>query len=85
MSEQLLSDFLDDPERYELHEGSPFDEWDRREFFRIVGAGVIVALLCDRVGAQPPAGRGQRGGGRGSGPQEIGTWLHIGEDSSVTA
>jgi isoquinoline 1-oxidoreductase len=84
MSEQLQYDFLCEPERYELDEGSPSWEWNRREFFRIVGGGVIVALLLgDKVAAQPPGRRGQRGGGS-AGPQEIGAWLHIGEDSAVT-
>lgn len=80
---KAIDNFLDEPERYELHE-QPI-EWDvtRREFFRIVGGGVVVALLLgDKIGAQPPGGRGQRGGDR---PQEIGAWLHIGEDSAITA
>jgi isoquinoline 1-oxidoreductase len=54
-------------------------EQTRRDFFRIAGAGVIVALLAgDDARAQP--GRGQQG----SGPREIGAWLHVGEDSAVT-
>jgi isoquinoline 1-oxidoreductase len=71
-------------ERYELHE-APTRTWeaDRREFFRIAGAGLAVALLFPRdIGAQPPGGRGRGGGGNT--PQEIGAWLHIGEDGAVT-
>ncbi len=86
MNEPLEYGFLDEPERYELDEMSP--AWDRRDFFRIVGGGIVVALLLsDRAGAQPPAGRGGRGGRGGLGgaqPREIGAWLHIGEDSRVT-
>jgi isoquinoline 1-oxidoreductase len=77
-----IDDFLNEPERYELHEKEIDWDWTRREFFRIVGGGVVVALLFgEKIGAQPPGGRGQRGGDR---PQEIGAWLHIGEDSAIT-
>src|SRR5262249_44246056 len=77
--------FLTEPERYELREQGAWD-WDRREFFRIVGGGVVIALLADRLEAQQPPGGRQRGGGFFGGNQsrEIGAWLHIGEDSSVT-
>lgn len=81
MNEQYLEDYLSEPERYELHEGSPAWELNRRDFFRMVGTGVVVAFLLDRAEGQQPQ-RGQRGGG--STPQEIGGWLHIGEDSVVT-
>jgi isoquinoline 1-oxidoreductase len=83
MSEQDFSSFLQEPERYELHEAAPW-EVDRREFFRIAGAGVVVALLLRGSSlAQEPGRRGQRGSGAPT-PQEIGAWLHIGEDSAVT-
>lgn len=83
MNETFLEDFLSEPERYELHEGSPAWELSRREFFRIVGGGVVVALLFTEgaEGQQPQ--RGQRGGGGGV-PQDISAWLHVGEDSIVT-
>jgi len=81
MNEQPLDDLLLEPERYELFTDPPSSlEWDRREFFRIVGGGLVVALLLGRVEAQ------QRGGGRGGfggpAPKEMGAWLHIGEDAS---
>jgi isoquinoline 1-oxidoreductase len=67
-----------EPERYELHNDSSALELDRRQFFRIAGGGVIVALLL--------GGRalGQRPGPRPAGPKEVGAWLHVGEDSTVT-
>jgi isoquinoline 1-oxidoreductase len=84
MSEQLLDDFLSEPERYELREPCAWD-WDRREFFRIVGGGLVIALLADRVAAQqPPAGRQRGGFFGGNQSREIAAWLHIGEDSAVT-
>jgi isoquinoline 1-oxidoreductase len=84
MIEQPLLDLPWEPERYELYERSPAWEVSRRQFFRIVGGGVVVALLAaDHADAQPQPRRGQGGFGR-SLPQEIGAWLHIGEDSKVT-
>jgi isoquinoline 1-oxidoreductase len=82
MSEQFLYDFLGEPERYELDEDSAAWELSRREFFRIAGGGVVVALLL-QGSASGQAPRGRRGFG-GPAPQEIGAWLHIGEDSAVT-
>ena len=72
MIRPTIDDFLSEPERYELAEVSGGIEWDRREFFKITGAGIIVALLAgDDVLAQP---RGPGGGG----PQDVGAWIHIG-------
>lgn len=79
MNAPSADDLLIDPERYEW-----LTEQTRREFFRVAGAGVIVALLVgDEAAAQRqrPGGFRQPGGG---GPREIGAWLHIGEDSAVT-
>jgi isoquinoline 1-oxidoreductase len=68
-------------ERYELFEAVANLETNRREFFRIAGGGIIIALLLgDEATAQRKGGFG--GGG---GPREIGGWIHIGEDSAITA
>jgi nicotinate dehydrogenase subunit B len=73
-----LLDYEIEPERYEFFESLTDLETTRRDFFRIVGGGVIVALLVgDEAMAQRP--------GRGGGPPEIGGWIHIGEDSAVAA
>jgi isoquinoline 1-oxidoreductase len=83
MNHLQLPSYLDEPERYELHSDSQGFELTRREFFRITGGGVIVALLLGEIGAQPALA--QRPGGRGGNqPKEIGAWLHIGDDSKVT-
>jgi CO/xanthine dehydrogenase Mo-binding subunit len=67
-------------ERYELYDVLEHLETTRREFFRIAGGGVIVALLLgEEALAQRPGGRG------GGGPPEIGAWVHVGEDSAITA
>ncbi len=85
MSEHFLPEDFPEVERYEFFEHPEwFPELDRREFFRIAGGGLIVALLFgETADAQPPGGRGGRGGGQ-AGPRELGGWIHIGEDSAVT-
>jgi isoquinoline 1-oxidoreductase len=52
----------------------------RRDFFAVMGGGIAV-LLVDDAGAQ----QGGRGGMGRQMPQNIGAWLHIGEDGVVTA
>jgi isoquinoline 1-oxidoreductase len=81
MNTWLPDDVVIEPERYEFFE-DPFYEPSRRDFFRITGAGLVVALLCGETAEAQP-GRGGRGGGQR--PQEISAWLHIGEDGVVTA
>jgi isoquinoline 1-oxidoreductase len=69
-----------EPERYELFESPLYQfEIDRREFFQVLGAGILVLGFVDSAGAQ---GRGGRDGN--DRPQEVGAWLHIGVDGSVT-
>src|SRR5262249_58981964 len=58
-------------------------KWDRRAFVRSLGGGLVVALLLPDAVAQRRPRRGRRPFG-GSGPRELGAWLHIGEDSRVT-
>jgi isoquinoline 1-oxidoreductase len=71
-----------EPERYEFFETPEKWETTRRDFFKIAGGGLIVALLVKDVSAQPPGGRG---GGRGGGvAQEIGGWVHVAEDGAIT-
>jgi len=82
MKEQYLTDFLLEPERYELWaEADLALDLDRRAFFRLVGGGLVVAFLAGDADAQQP-GRRQRPGG--SGAREIGAYIHIGADSAVT-
>src|SRR5579883_3193498 len=72
-----------EPERYELRE-SPFYhfEIDRRDFIKLMGGGVAVFLLLPKALAQES---GRRGFGFNEPlPQNIGAWLHIGEDGAVT-
>ena len=71
-----------EPERYEL-DAAPAYRFNvgRRKFFKSIGAGVVVVLMVQRALAQEAGGR-RRGSGRV--PQEIGVWLHIADDGTVT-
>jgi nicotinate dehydrogenase subunit B len=83
MNEPIFDDLLIEPERYELYTDEILSaDLDRRDFFRIVGGGLIVACVLGEAAAQQP-GRG-RGGFGGGGTRELGARLHIGEDSVVT-
>lgn len=73
-----------EPERYELRAAAPYRfDLDRRDFFKFLGAGVVVvSVLKPAIVAQ------ESGGGRRRGeslPQQIDAWLHVGENGRVTA
>ena len=73
-----------EPERYELSAAPPYRfDLDRRDFFKFLGAGVlVVSVLKPAVVAQESGGASRRRGE--SLPQEIDAWLHIGEDGKIT-
>jgi len=73
-----------EPERYELRAASPYRfDLDRRDFFKFLGAGiVVVSVLKPALVAQESGGGNRRRGD--SLPQEINAWLHIGEGGKVT-
>jgi len=72
-----------EPERYELsakpsyHFGLP-----RRDFFKLLGGGIVVFCLLDRPLAGQEAGRARRPDE--SLPQDIAAWLHVNENGEVT-
>ncbi len=70
-------------ERYELFAGPAYRfDLERRDFFKLLGGGLVCLLALDHSADAQESGRG---GGRGQGlPQTIGAWLHIGEDGRVT-
>jgi len=72
-----------EPERYELAAAAPYRfDLDRREFFKFLGAGVlVVSVLRPAAMAQESGGARRRGD---SLPKEIDAWLHIGESGQVT-
>jgi isoquinoline 1-oxidoreductase len=79
--------FLEDglePERYELREdGRRRFDLPRRDFLKLLGGGVLVLLYLDDVAAQE-SGTGRRPGAGERMPRELGAWLHIGENGTVT-
>jgi nicotinate dehydrogenase subunit B len=74
-----------EPERYEFS-AAPFHQFElaRRDFFRILGAGIAVfAIAKDALAAQETA-PGPRTFHNEELPKDINAWLHVGEDGSVT-
>ena len=84
MSEMTQAQVPLEPERYELRAAPPYRfDLDRREFFKFLGAGIlVVSVLTPAVAAQESGGARQRRGD--SLPKEIDAWLHIGENGKVT-
>jgi len=74
-----------EPERYEFR-AAPIHQFElaRRDFFKILGAGIAVfAVAKDALSAQETA-PGHRSFHNDELPKEISAWLHIGEDGTVT-
>jgi CO/xanthine dehydrogenase Mo-binding subunit len=83
MKDEQTAQIEIEAERYELHAPPAFHfEVDRRDFCKILGGGIFIALAVGRASGQESGG-GRRGGQQ-SAPKEIGAWLHIGEDGAVT-
>ena len=86
MSQTPISDIYLEPERYELHsDGSPHcSKMARRQFFKVLGGGIVVLFTATSALAQRrQGGRGNRRAG-GETPSELGAWLHVGEEGTVT-
>ncbi len=77
--------FLLEPERYEFR-AMPMHQFalGRRDFFKIFGAGMAVFAVARNVSAMQETAPGPRGFHNEELPKEIGAWLHIGEDGTVT-
>ncbi|HXH68459.1 MAG TPA: molybdopterin cofactor-binding domain-containing protein [Candidatus Limnocylindrales bacterium] len=77
--------FLLEPERYEFR-AMPMHQFalGRRDFFKIFGAGLAVFAVAKDVSAMQETAPGPRGFHNEELPKEIGAWLHIGEDGTVT-
>lgn len=79
-----------EPERYELRAKPRYAfSVERRDFLKVAGAGLIVLLVYPRAPGQQRQGRGQGRGGQGRGggggaPQEIGAWIRVAEDGTVS-
>jgi isoquinoline 1-oxidoreductase len=76
-------EILIEPERYELLAAPVYNfRLQRRAFFKVLGGGVLIVALVKEAVAQESGRGGRRGGGRQR-PQELGAWLHIGEDGII--
>src|SRR6185503_15524291 len=63
-------------ERYELHEGPPYQfELSRRDFVQVVGAGLLISVAVSPVLAQRA---------RDDRPVNLAKRLHIGADGTIT-
>nr|MDQ3821303.1 molybdopterin-dependent oxidoreductase [Acidobacteriota bacterium] len=87
MSTEPFDEFSYEPERYELNAEPAYSfEMARRDFFKSLGGGILIVFTLKTVMAQSESGGARRGGNRGGElPQDVGAWLHIGEDGAVTA
>ncbi|HEX2751190.1 MAG TPA: molybdopterin cofactor-binding domain-containing protein [Verrucomicrobiales bacterium] len=58
---------------------------DRRDFVKLLGAGLLIGVAASSEAQEPGRGRG-RGGGRGGnrGPSTLSARLHIGKDGIIT-
>jgi nicotinate dehydrogenase subunit B len=78
--------FAVEPERYEFH-AAPMHQFElaRRDFFKLLGAGIAVfAIANDALAAQETA-PGPKAFHNEELPKDIAAWLHLGEDGTVTA
>jgi nicotinate dehydrogenase subunit B len=75
-----------EPERYEFRAPAVHHfELQRRDFFKFLGAGVLVVCALKDLPAQEAGTRGPGGQGFFEPlPKEISAWLHIGENGAVT-
>lgn len=79
---------LVETERYELFETPSYKfHFDRRDFIKAFGAGIIFIVPLSRALAQQgqrAQGESGRGGANERQPNDIGAWIHIDEDGGVT-
>jgi nicotinate dehydrogenase subunit B len=70
-------------ERYELFASPAYRfEVPRRDFFKVLGAGLVVALAVPSARAQESGGARRPPGD--AMPNELSAWLHIGEDGRIS-
>lgn len=89
MSKHRAMDESFEPERYELMAESAYQfnfELERRDFFKLLGGGLVLVFTLDAFASQESGRQGGESGRRQTGqsmPKEIGGWLQIAEDGSI--
>lgn len=83
MKQELELSIPLEPERYELSAPAMYHfAVDRRDFFKFLGAGVLIVCVLKDMHAQESGG--DKRGQVASLPKDIAAWLHLGEDGNVT-
>ena len=77
--------FILEPERYEFA-AAPMHQFElaRRDFFKLLGAGIAVFAIAKDANAEQETAPGHRSFHNEEWPKDINAWLHIGEDGTVT-
>jgi nicotinate dehydrogenase subunit B len=80
-----MEKFVPEPERYEFR-ADPIHRFElqRRDFFKLLGAGVAVFAVASQARALQETTPAPAFHPEGI-PSEISAWLHIGEDGKITA
>lgn len=95
MSDLLENEAIPEPERYELHAGPLYEfGMSRRDLLKRLGGGMLIFMALDAEAQENrqketreesrQSGESGRPGRQNDPAQEIGAWLHIGEDGKVT-
>jgi nicotinate dehydrogenase subunit B len=81
----VIQKFIVEPERYEFN-AAPIHQFDlaRRDFFKILGAGIAVFAVAKDALALQETAPGHRSFHTEELPKDISAWLHVGEDGRVT-
>ncbi len=83
MTPERETAFMIEPERYEFTAAPAYIfQSGRRDFFKILGAGLFIAVAISKAEAAQESG--VRRNPEDSLPEEISAWLHIGEDGRIT-
>jgi isoquinoline 1-oxidoreductase len=74
-----------EPERYEFR-AAPMHQFElaRRDFFKILGAGIAVFAIAKNTLSAQETAPGHRSFHNEELPKDISAWLHVGEDGTVT-
>src|ERR1700674_1064958 len=81
----ITGKFVPEPERFEFSAAAMHHfELARRDFFKLLGAGIAVFAVAKDAMAMQETAPGSRSFHGEELPKDISAWLHIGEDGSVT-